>query len=1126
MAKILYIFIIFLGAYFTTCTTVNPLPSTSLPTTPPPKGRFLRIKGFVTCVERIEWTKKNGSDDCLAWWAYTYKSRSNDTRSVVLPRDKSTYHKLKTVDGELPPRKFSHGLNKYVFKTIMPCGDMKKSTDYWKINNRKYYLNDFFKVASINSCDESCHKKDSCKKTVCKNRPHVTQPVCKFSVKKCLTKLKLKCKKKSHKLCKVECKKSVFNRKCLLKCSGYLKCNKLCKDKSWDSLLRCRHMCYKSSNCCKKCLKYTVDKVCLKKCSLRCCLPKTPMWKKKCQRLKKLKCRKRSRARCYIRNKTTFHVKTWRSSTNNTTHERCGANCKHTGDCHNMHPLKLPHGTSPTEFYAYNTVNPYSIGSGLETEFFDELKNHMWIVPLLKKHTNEMYYVFNLDVPNDGTGGESTLKIKYPGGNWGSNTPLVPGSLDDPSVSNDLTSWDPLTKTLTVKLVWQPCCSDGFIVKAPKNGCLKITLGETSGIKINKFKVVGVINKPTYRRVVKTFSLSTNALCSGCSGCKHSNFWGIKPCKFYDRCGICNGDGSKCKTVLKCKGCSTNLVHKTTCDLKYKKGSDDITFKVSGLFTKNYTDVKATFVGDCGENTPWNSTTKLVYDDLYKKKLYKTIKFHDIKTCLKNGHGTILISGFKNVNNTGKYLYIAPCNFHVFTKGKSCVATHFKTRRISCKVKIKKIMWLSPKNPRYPLIIFWTFIKRLHGHNVKLSSPRIERYTPTDGPHHDWKIVNKTDISCFNNNDMSTCKQAWVLRLNKPNKGIKRCIRGRLVISFLKKKSITHRGEKKYKRIKVVLNIQKLCPPASDTVVRKRPCKIKLFGPYYDSTMAKPLKIAPAGKRVYFFIASKRRSKIVYLRICHIKPLYGLPSHIKSCSDKRALKYTIYDRRMNFNGNKWKTIIEPIHRHNFDHVETNHTVNGYKQGFSFKSLMFEDMGYSNNYVIEAYAVCHSKICQVNTMNLFDDTYGSSDDIQYNYAMQNTWHNKDESDCASGDMCSRALIPIGCPSGHFFFKGQSNSCNSKFDNSCNHEPYTCVKYSTYGSKYILVPIYLTILIFLLLQVIYPCMVAVEKGGQMNQYIKINNKPNHHYDDNDDNNRNTNKFLVIDTTSNNVFQRKNY
>lgn len=746
-----------------------------------------------------------------------------------------------------------------------------------------------------------------------------------------------------------------------------------------------------------------------------------------------------------------------------------GQRHSHHNSTYNLFPVTLDHSTSIESFYGYDTVNPKSIGSGIEKQFKNKLKNRLWVVPIIKKNTNKLYYIINADVPHDGSGGEVELSIKYPATQYGS--PIYENVKDD---QDDDITWDNNLKIITAKMNWVESKSDGFVIKAPINGCIKLTVRSAVGIYTDTFNIVGVNAKG---RIVKNTPFGKNLLCSGCCLSKHPSYNGIKPCIKYDKCGVCEGDGKTCPNNNVCQGghCKAKVYHKTTCDVHYNIVSDSFEFIVSGLF-KNGEEVTANMINSNPNDSEkcklqWNHTDSVYKGDIFRRQLRSTIKFSKIAKCLNDGHGKIKIkSRVKNGAKNGM-IYEAPCNFHIKNTGFGIISSRFTVKRLTCKVKIKRIEWISPKNPEHPLIMFRTIMPNYYGKTTLLINPKIIRFVDHGKcgskmqQTMEWKFVQNKSPTCFNSGGdyNKYCKQSWIIRPKKPLKC--KCIKGKLTLRFEKK---TSSKIKKYVNVDLYMN--ELCKPIRVSVKRARGCKLYASGPFLNEHYTRKPKFVGAGDRVYYKVKSKKNMEIVYARVCYLPSEYTSLDPKRICSDERSVKHVIYDKRIKFKNNMWKTIITPIS----NQMHSNHTHALY--GLSFKSLLFEaPNGFINSYILQIIGSCHTKICGMSTKYLMDD---GSRDPHFRNAVESTWYDF-PTDCQSGDSCTSIIIPMSCPSGYYFESGSIKGGKRRHSG-------TCIKHAIYDNDDIIIAVLATIaIIFVILVTIALCSAS---SGEIMEKIK--------------------------------------
>lgn len=831
--------------------------------------------------------------------------------------------------------------------------------------------------------------------------------------------------KKCHNKCDKDCPKSIKDilswlKLCKDKCKKYPSCKKKCYDK-------CNGDCPKNEHD-----KYTWINKCKRKCDHKC----KPL------------------PTCEIVNKSGLGLVI--QETNKT-------------KLHVYNPIELPEDVTPQDFYSYNTPDADSVNSGIEDQFRDELRDRIWITPLKHKQNNEMYMMIVSDVPKDGSGGEVSYKITtdtY----WPNESeknlywPVI--VKDDPKHTPDKIKWNVTSKTLDVESKWFDCCTDG-IVFGGIHGCFDLQFTKNSIGVVDKTIVI-VEYRNNSRVLVDTgIYPKRGARLRFCPGCNNGNcHGGYKPCRFYDRCGTCNGDNSTCPhEVERCEECAKlKVFQKTQCAVNVTE-DDKFLVWAEGAYFPNKTTVEISVKCKNQEDTDilnqlWEMEDKECPNDPHNKLriksfhqkidrtwLYKCYgsksSHHDHESVIK---GIIDIKSFGGYNNT--LIYEAPCKFNIHSKTCGIASVHFNIHHPTCDMKLLKQQWCSPKDPKNLLVTFATSITKPHGKPMRLVEPEVISYDENNPLRVEFlPPINTTCLRGHYNTE--ECKQVWTIRTKYGDN--LNCFNGEFKFRFRVESECPKNQLCPPKYVKMTLLFKKLCKPTGSINIDDKGFDIGVKGPFCDKNIKglKPTKSIYAFHRAYFAVFIKGLSKekcdqfslkIKTARICFPK---DSDHYIESCDDPDAIKKVIWND--NFDGGDWKTIIEPL---------TDHFNCTSKLLLSFKALLFNTWEQNTDGILEIKGLWNHHLSG-NHMNFthhskFSDTIWSSENIMKELP---SITQKDESFSKSlvetfGGISlkgkrhyAKAWLVIKCPP-HLVFQ-PANECNT-FHCQSNHIHGKCVK----------------------------------------------------------------------------------
>jgi len=960
----------------------------------------LNVKQTVNCITKVN------DNNCLVSLGYVRKCLPKDKKVVKI--DLNLFYPSSTLNNKRPSRYIKCGNQKNVFKVIVKCGILSSKNVkgyYWKMRHK---ASRFYIKTSLFSLIRKWKLKPS------KNNGCVRKTACKS----------LKCHYK---------KGSYYNR-CLINQKNIFKryASNVCKKKCFWQVIKPNVI--KKNIALKNCLlKFKTHKYCIQKLKLKrsqCVTSVRPGCQKDCvnrmiiskYKTFKLKCKTRSKLICSFHSK--LNVQVFSGSKRNPW---------------SIIPIDLTHKTTLANFLSMGKLGKRSINTGFESYFKKSLRNKMWIVPVISHMSNKKYTVVTFDVPKSGSGGFVDIVFSF-GKKSSKSNPLVKTIQS----KNTKIIWNKEKRTLRYISRWTQYTSSTVVLKSSVKDCISFKILKCVGVSSRTYAIGGIKKKGKWKRYVKHFQLGFNKLCSKCGHHTSVHYTGVKPCRKYDKCGVCNGNGKSCLNKSNCDGCDLNIKYKNTCDVRKTPDNKFIVVRISGHYKKGVTKITTTHFDRCGIKTPW----KFVKD--IKKKsghilriMENRIPLNIVKNCVKRTKGHLSVSFHADYVNPVKFsskrLYSVPCKFNINFKGKkSSIIGYFHRKPHLCYAKIKNIRWVSTASPKYPHIYFTTHTARAFSSHSYLSTPKIISYESKSRTRHFskyFRISKVGNVLCTNKDTGRKCIQLWMVRYVRPISQ-NDCMIGKMKVKFL------HVNGKKKTSTPLTLNFYNLCPPPAEKPLNiNLSCKMELKGPLEYPSANKKLQYIPIGVRSYYRIKSKKRINLQHIRICFRKHGTVLKKRVRSCNEPGVTIITLYDYLRFRSGGIMRTIVS-------NNIKT---LTGFEVRFSFISYLFNKGRFADDHIMEIFSYCLDKRAHklkkknafsppeiwksiwkavVTTSNITESIMDKVSSLatsskhsafgsiikshDYYDLVDSEWDRKTDN-CFEGGRCHRSVSKLGCPS---------------------------------------------------------------------------------------------------------------
>lgn len=232
---------------------------------------------------------------------------------------------------------------------------------------------------------------------------------------------------------------------------------------------------------------------------------------------------------------------------------------------------------------------------------------------------DETYLAVVYDVPNDENGGQISVKITIENA---TNTDLYPAGyfpvvgFTESFDGMDSYVWDNATGVLNISSAWGACCDEGFVI-GPVRSCVTIEFlpQEIYGVSDNDvawitsndayisesqlmdISIVSASAKPRKSTTLRICPVenpdltqqATNATVHCTDGTCSST------CITYDRCGVCNGDGSSCPwNEEQQRPINVDIAPQSTCSIDSETGTNSTKYilRAQGIVIANRTTLE------------------------------------------------------------------------------------------------------------------------------------------------------------------------------------------------------------------------------------------------------------------------------------------------------------------------------------------------------------------------------------------------------------------------------------------------------------------------------------------------------------------------------------------------------